>query len=104
MVRYFYAWTPLVIVATVVLLALPWLGLIALMIVSLVALAALAWAIVFVTYVLSRAIRSLWHIRSGASPRTAAALSPANSGVRRTRSVPAGATVLLANPPSESDT
>jgi hypothetical protein len=42
MVRYFYAWTPLVIVGTVVLLSLPWLGLIALMIASLVALAALA--------------------------------------------------------------
>ncbi len=29
MVRYFYAWTPLVIGATVVLLSLPWLSLIA---------------------------------------------------------------------------
>ena len=51
MVRYFYAWTPLVIVGTVVLLSLPWLGLIALMIfalVALVALAALALAIVAV--------------------------------------------------------
>jgi hypothetical protein len=60
MVRYFYAWTPLVIVGTVVLLSLPWLGLIALMIaslVALVALAALAWAIVFVPYMLGRAIR-----------------------------------------------
>ena len=40
MVRYFYAWTPLVIVTTVVLLSAPWLGLIALMILSLVALMA----------------------------------------------------------------
>jgi hypothetical protein len=48
MVRYFYAWTPLVIVAAVVLLSMPWLGLIALMIVALVALAALACAVVFV--------------------------------------------------------
>ena len=51
MVRYFYAWTPLVIVGTVVLLSLPWLGLIALVVfalVALAALAALAWAIVFV--------------------------------------------------------
>jgi hypothetical protein len=80
MVRYFYAWTPLVIVGTVVLLSLPWLGLIALMVVSLVALAALAalaWAIVSVTSMLSRAISRRWHIRSGASPRTEAALSPA---------------------------
>lgn len=78
MVRYFYAWTPLVIVGTVFFLALPWLGLIALMIFSLVtlaALAALAWAIVFLPYKLSRAIGRRWHIRSGTSPRTAA-LSP----------------------------
>jgi hypothetical protein len=104
MVRYFYSWTPLVIVGTVVLLSIPWLGLIALMIVSLVALAALAWAIVFVPYMLSRAIIRRWQGRSGVSPRTTAALSPANSGVRRPRAVPASATVLLANPPSESDT
>jgi hypothetical protein len=80
MVRYFYAWTPLVIVATVVLLSLPWLSLIALVIVSLVALAALAalaWAIVSVPLLLSRSISRRWHIRTGASPRTAAALSPA---------------------------
>jgi hypothetical protein len=80
MVRYFYAWTPLIIVAAVVLLSMPWLGLIALMIVAivaLVALAALAWAVVFVPYMLSRAISRRWHIRSGARPRTAPALSPA---------------------------
>jgi hypothetical protein len=87
MVRYFYAWTPLVIVGTVVLLSLPWLGLIALMIaslVALVALAALAWAIVFVPYRLGRAVSGRWHIRSDASLRTAAALSPA-SGARARR-------------------
>ena len=82
MVRYFYAWTPLVIAATVfLLLSLPWLGLIALMIfalVSLVTLAALAWAIVFVPYMLSRAISRRWQMHSAASPRTAAAaLAPA---------------------------
>jgi hypothetical protein len=78
MVRYFYAWTPLVIVGTVVLLSLPWLGLIALMIaapVALVALAALVWAILAVPYMLGRAISRRWQGRSGASPRTAA-LSP----------------------------
>ena len=80
MVRYFYVWTPLVVVGTVVLLSIPWLGLIALAIVALVALGgltALAWAIVFVPYMLGRAISRRWNIRSGASPRTAAALSPA---------------------------
>ena len=78
MVRYFYAWTPLVIVVgTVVLLFIPYLALIALMIVSLVALAALAWAILAVPYMLGRAMSRRWQGRSGASPRTAAALSPA---------------------------
>jgi hypothetical protein len=86
-VRYFFAWMPLVIVGTVVLLALPF----ALMLVALVVLAAVAWAIVAVPYVLGRAISRRWE-GSGASPRTAAALSPANSGVQRTRSVPAGTT------------
>lgn len=94
MLRYFYAWTPLVIVATVVFLSLPWLGLIALMIVSLVALAALTLAIVYAPYMLVRAIAHRWQGRSAASPRTAAALSPARP---RARSVPAAATVLLAN-------
>jgi hypothetical protein len=77
MVRYFYAWTPLVIVGMAVLLSLPWLGLIALMIVSLVALAALALAIVFVPYMLIRAVSRSWQGRSAASPQTAAAVSPA---------------------------
>ena len=76
MVRYFYSWTPLVIVVgSSVLLCGP-LALIALMIVSLGAVAGLAWAIVFMPYMLSRAIIRRWH-RSGASPRTALALSPA---------------------------
>jgi hypothetical protein len=106
MVRYFYAWTPLVIVTTGVLLSAPWLGLIALMILSLVALgalAALASAIAFVPYMLSRAISRRWRSRSGASPRPAPALSPADSGVRSTRPIPASATLLLANPPTERD-
>ena len=80
MVRYFYAWTPLVIVGTVLVLSMPWLGLFALTvaaIVALVALAALAWAVVFVPYRLSRSISRRWRIRSGASPRAAAARSPA---------------------------
>jgi hypothetical protein len=75
--RYFYAWTPLVIVWSVVLLSLPWLALIALTVVALVALPALALATVFVPYMLIRAISHSWQGRSAASPRTTAALSPA---------------------------
>ena len=80
MFEYFYAFGPLVIVGTVLLLSLPWLGLIALMFVALVALAALAalaWATIFVPYMFGRAISRRWHSRTCASPRTAAALSPA---------------------------
>lgn len=102
MVRYFYAWTPLAIVAGAgILIASPYLALIALLIVSLAALAAIAWAIVSVPLMLSRAISRSWHGQGGASPRTAVALSPATSVVRRTRSMPTGATALLASPPSE---
>ncbi len=57
MVRYFFAWTPLVIIVAVVLLSAPWLGLITLMIVSLVALAALTGAIVAAPYLLIRSLR-----------------------------------------------
>jgi hypothetical protein len=60
-----------VIVGTVVLLSLPWLGLIALMVVAIVALGALAWAVVYVPYMLSRALSVRWHARSAASPRPA---------------------------------
>jgi hypothetical protein len=59
-----------------VLLALPWLGLIALVIASLAAVAALALAIVLAPYMLARAISRRWHIGTAASPQTAAALSP----------------------------
>jgi hypothetical protein len=59
MVRYFYAWTPLVVLGTLVPLALPGLALIALMIAAVAVLAALAvlgWAIVAAPLALGRAI------------------------------------------------
>ena|SRR5919106_1384081 len=96
MVRYFYAWTPLVIIGAVFILSAPWLGLIALTILSLVALAAFALAVVCVPYQLGRAISRRWHSRSGATPRTAAPL-PLDVDARRSRPVPAGARVLLTN-------
>jgi hypothetical protein len=79
MVRYFYSWTPLAIITSVVLLSLPWLGLIAAMIVALAALAALAWATVYMPYVAMRAISRRWQGWSVARPQTAAALQPAYS-------------------------
>jgi hypothetical protein len=66
---YFYSWIPLVIVGTVALLALPWLGLIALLVFALLALAALAalvWAIVAIPLAAGRAIGRRWQARSGA--------------------------------------
>jgi hypothetical protein len=54
---YCFAWTPLVILMTVVLLSLPWLGLIALFVFSLLVLAllaTLAWTVIWVPRTLSR--------------------------------------------------
>ena len=76
MVRYFYAWTPLVVVGTVILLSLPWLGLVALMIAALAAFAALAaltWAIVAAPLAVGHAIGHRWHGRS-AAPQPSPAL------------------------------
>jgi hypothetical protein len=77
MVRYFYAWTPLVIVGSVVLLTLPWLGLIALMVFALAALAGLAalvWAVVAAPLAIARAVGRRWRQRGGVD-RARAALS-----------------------------
>jgi uncharacterized membrane protein YGL010W len=76
MVRYFFGWIPLFIVGAIVLLAAPWLGLIALLVVSLVALAALAFVFVFVPYELVREINRGLHSDTVARLRTAIALSP----------------------------
>jgi hypothetical protein len=90
MVRYFYTWTPLVLVATVaVLAASPYLAIVAFMIVVLGALAALAWAIVVLPYRVGRVAVHRVHAFAG-SGRLAAALrafghapAPAHSTVRR---------------------
>jgi hypothetical protein len=80
MVSYFYAWAPLVVAGTVVLLALPWLALIALIIFVLVALPALVLATVAVPYMLGRAISRRIRQRSGADqPRAALSLQRKNA-------------------------
>jgi hypothetical protein len=64
--RYFYAWTPLVLIGAVVLLSLPWLGLIALVIFALAAVAmlvALVWAIVAVPIAVGHAVGRRWRGR-----------------------------------------
>ena len=95
MVRYYYAWTPLAIVCSIVFLALPWLGLIALLVVALAALMTLAWAVVYVPYTVGRAVARHWNIR------TAPSVSPAPEPVR---SVPAGAAVVFAHMRPEGGT
>ena len=104
MVRYWYSLTPLVVILTVTLLALPWLGLIALMLFALVALAALgalAWGVVFMLHMLVWSVSRRLHIRSGAGRE--AALSAARPRVGPAQSMPAGAAVLIASPPSDSE-
>jgi hypothetical protein len=56
MVRYFYAWIPVFAIGTICVLSLPWLGLIALGVVVLALTVLLAWALVYVPYMLVRAI------------------------------------------------
>jgi hypothetical protein len=77
MVRYFYAWTPLVVLGTVVVVSLPWLGLIALAgaaFAALAALAALASAIVAAPLAIGHAIGHRWHRRSAAAQPSSALL------------------------------
>src|SRR6478735_890376 len=62
---YCYSWTPVVILMTVVLLALPWLGLIALFVFSLLLfglLATLVWTVIWVPRTLTMAVRNRWRV------------------------------------------
>ena len=106
MVSYCYTWTPLVIVGTLSLLALPWLGLIALLVVvlgSLVLLAALVTAIVWVPLNAGRAILRRWHARIGTRGRPDATVPWARSGRQPTGSIPVSVTALLSDPRSRRD-
>jgi hypothetical protein len=92
-VRYFYSLTPLFLVGTLVLLSLPWLGVIALMFVLfalLEAVAALALAIAS-TLGMARHAISRRQVREPALSATP------------TQLLPAGATVLLASGRSERE-
>jgi hypothetical protein len=105
MVRYWFSFTPLVVVVTFVLLALPWLGVIALMVFTLAALATLAAllaGVVVAPYMLVRSVGRRRHNRRGMvlqPVRLAAARPP----LEPTQSIPAGATVFLSGPPSEPE-
>jgi hypothetical protein len=104
MVRYFYAWAPLVIVAgTIVLVTIPELALIGLVYVAFMVLVALARAIVSMPRVLSRAVTRRPQDGRSVSYRAAAAAEGINLGARRIRSVAAGATALFATSRSEGE-
>jgi hypothetical protein len=96
MANYFYKWAPLLVIGTIVLLGLPWLGFFALIFVVgvlLSALATLALALVSALGTLGRAVRH------GMAP----VLSPARSIHRPARLVPTTATVFFARPHSEKE-
>ena len=63
---YFFKWIPLVVIAAVFVLSLPWLGLIALMVVA-GTLVSLAAATVYVPYRFGRKVIHHWHSRGGAA-------------------------------------
>jgi hypothetical protein len=76
MVAYFYKLTPLFLVGTLCILALPWLGLIALFVVGVVVLLAAACLFVYLPYKLVQAVgRAQSHSR--VEPRPVAVLSVA---------------------------
>ena len=102
---YCFSWTPLVILMTVVLLALPWLGLIALFVFSLLVLgllATLVWTVIWVPRRLSLAVRNRWRVPDNASRAAvpAEALSVEASGVRPAGPVPVAVSVLFADRPA----
>jgi len=105
---YCYSWTPLVIVMTVVLLALPWLGLIALFVFSLLLfglLATLVWTVIWVPRTVTLAVHDRWRVRDTANQRAATAtpmaLSLDTSSVRPTAPVPVTASLLFADRPTD---
>jgi len=105
MVRYWFSFTPLVVVVTFVLLALPWLGVIALMVFTLAALATLAAlvaGVVVAPYMLVRSVGGLRHSRRGMVLQPVRLAAP-RPPLEPTQSIPAGATVFLGCPPSEPE-
>jgi hypothetical protein len=74
---YFYKGFPFLILGAVVLLAVPYLGLIIFGMVALGALAGLALTIAFVPYTLGRNIKRRWQHAHGARPPTEPVLSAA---------------------------
>jgi amino acid transporter len=94
MANYFYKWIPLFVLGTILLLGLPWLGLIALIVVvfSLFsALAALTFAVGRAIGAVSRAIARQWDGRTSPRHGMAPNLAPAPSAQRPAQLPPTGA-------------
>ena len=105
MLRYWYSFSPLVVILTVAIFALLWLGLIALMVLALIAFAALgalAWGFVVVPQMLVRFVGRHLHSRSDA-PRQPATLPAARPRVGTAQPMPARAALLVASPPPDSE-
>jgi hypothetical protein len=98
MLSYCYAWTPFVLIGSLALLALPWLGLLALLVVALGAvlvLAGLISAILWAPVTATRAVLRRRHARIGRPELPGRALRWPRLRRRSTRSIPAGVMSLV---------
>jgi hypothetical protein len=100
---YCYAWTPLVVVGSVALLALPWLGLIALLVIVaglLTLLAGLLTAVVWLPFATGRVLYRRWQAGAGRGFRPEAPPPWTRPPRPSSGSVPAGVTAVVSNPRS----
>ena len=105
MLSYCYAWTPIVIIGSFSVLAIPWLGLLALLVLvtgALVLVGGLISAIVWVPLTLGRAIRRRWIARIRASEQLDGIEQWATTR-QATGSMPVTGTVLVAGSRARRD-
>lgn len=106
MLSYCYSWAPLVVIGTLAVLALPWLGLVALMVLLLGSIALLGLvvsAILWPVLRVSQAIVRWWHGRSRESRQFDTAVPWITPRRQSNRSIPAGMTAFHADPQSRRD-
>jgi hypothetical protein len=101
MLTYCYAWTPLVIVTTVAVLSIPWLGLIALIVLLLAVIAALGALLAGIAsgaHLLGQATAHRSQERYVTTVRTPTTASPVDASLSATSPAAVGATLLLGSP------
>ena len=106
MLTYCYAWTPIVLIASFSVLAVPWLGFLALLVLvagALVLVAGLISAIVWAPVTLGRAIRRRWIARIQASGQLGGIEPWATAARQATGSRPVTGTVLAAGSRARRD-